>query len=159
MSCRRNGEILRLVSGDQDEAATQRLHEHFAQCTACAAAYDDARRAWQALGDWRVDAAHEDMTARVLKRVDGDPRQERGITYSFGRMGLLRAAASIALAAGLGVGPGTLLPTQRGAFATSDARYVVMESLGLGDLGVEGSTGLTLGFEPEPTDGAAGGVP
>jgi hypothetical protein len=159
MSCRRNSEVLRLVSGELDDVATQRLREHLAECAACAAAYDDARHVWRGLGDWRVDAVPEDLTTRVLQAIEDIPLKGRETPGPFDRMGFLRAAAAIALAVGLGIYAGTLLPTPRAVPAASDTRGVVMESLGLADLGLEGSTGLTLGFEPEPSTGTAGGVP
>lgn len=159
MSCPRDHEILRLVSGELTPAAARGLEEHLAQCAACTAARDEIGSGWRALGDWQVNTSEQDLTGAVLRRIEVDPRQDSPPAFLLAGSGLLRVAASIALAAGLGIATGALVPVWRSTSLAHEDREAVALSLGVAELGVEGSTGLTLGFEPDAADETEGGAP
>jgi hypothetical protein len=70
----------------------------------------------------------------------------------------LRIAASIAIAAGLGIGAGSVVPVP--AFSTEPSEEQVAESLGLTAFATDSATGLLAALElPDAGEEAEGGAP
>lgn len=159
MSCPQDHLIVRLVGGELADAEERDVRQHLATCPSCAAAFEGLRGTWVDLGAWNVDPTGTDLTDRVLARAADKEIQVRGpLLLAVFRAGPLRLAASIALAAGLGVATGALVPRDR-ALQSSQASAVptaveLAEVLGLGELATQSATGLPFGFEPEAPAGA-----
>lgn len=159
MSCPRAHLIVRLVGGELANAEERDVRQHLATCASCRAAYEDLRETWDDLGVWEVDPTGIDLSDRVLARAK---EQENPISYplliAVFRAGHLRAAASIAFAAGLGITTGALVPRDRAMEGPQSSAVPtaveLVEALGLAELATQSATGLSLGFEPETPEGA-----
>lgn len=158
MSCPRDHLIVRFVGGELTDAEERDFRQHLAICPTCAAALEELRDTWNDLGAWHVDPTGIDLADRVLAQAAGpeDPLP-RPLLLAVFRAGQLRVAASIALAAGLGIATGALVPMDRalqGSQSTATPTAVeLVESLGLAELATESATGLPFGFEPEDPAG------
>ncbi len=159
MSCQRESVIVRLVGGELAEAEEREVRLHLAACTTCAEAFEGLRGTWDELGAWNVDPTEIDLTDRVLARVTEpeDPTRHQQF-FSTYRGASLRVAASIALAAGLGIATGAMVPRDPGLkaaqFASAPSPVELVEALGLAELSTPSATGLPLGFETEAPEGA-----
>lgn len=173
MSCPKEELIVRLVSGELPDTEQGDLRQHLRSCPRCAGLYEGLRKTWDELGGWDFDPAGIDLSNRVLARVT-DQEQEagrgtffrwRGLsglgdaarTQARGSLSWLRMAASIALAAGLGMATGVLTPLDWAArvprSAAAPTAEEVMDSLGLSEFGSGSATGLDLAFETQaPAD-------
>jgi len=141
-----------LVGGELSEAEERDVRRHVASCADCAAALQGLRGTWDDLGAWDVDVSSTDLTDRVLGRAGDQENPDRHplLTAAL-EVRRLRVAASIALAAGLGIATAALIPAdQASAGLTADE---LVEALGLGELATRSATGLPPGFEPDsPTE-------
>jgi anti-sigma factor RsiW len=152
MRCPRNGVILRLLSGELEPGARRELLHHLQACSACRSAYENLQASWDALGDWLVEVPAINLTERVLAEADDPDRGEgRAPRRAAHRTVLLRAAASIVLAVGLGVGAGYLVPAGKsvGIPAPSPALEDISEALEWIGVASESATGLPFGLEPD----------
>ena len=152
MRCPQNGVILRLLSGELEPGARRELQDHLEACSACRSAYEDLQASWDALGDWQVDVSAIDLTERVLTKADDAGRcQCQPVRLAAYWTVPLRAAASIVLAAGLGVGAGYLVPAGKSAAipGPSAALEDMSEALEWIGLASESATGLPFGLEPD----------
>ncbi len=159
MSCPQDHLLVRLVGGELTDAEERDVRLHLATCSSCATALEELRGTWDDLGGWILDPTGTDLTNRVLARAAGQENAvRRPLLLAVLRAGQFRAAASIALAAGLGIATGSLLPKDRTSHGpqTSAAPTAVelAEALGLGELATQSATGLPFGFEPEAPEGA-----
>ncbi len=160
MTCPQTCLVLRLVSGDLSPSEQRDFRSHLEGCATCAAAYAEMSETWNALNSWQPDVSGCDLTARVLASVE-DERQPSAKPpgWAMFRMVPVRLAASIALAIGLGVVAGYLVPAGRtsangGRPATLHGMAGALEWI---ELGAGSATGLSGGLEPE--ESVVGGEP
>lgn len=152
MSCPRVHLLVRLVGGELADAEERGVRQHLAACPDCAATLESLRGTWDDLGAWDVDVSSTDLTDRVLGHA-GD--QENPVRHPLLTAALevrrLPVAASIALAAGLGIATAALIPAgQASAGLTVDE---LVENLGLAELATPSATGLPPEFELDsPTE-------
>ena len=159
MSCPRGHLIIRLLGGKMAGAEERDFRQHLATCASCATMFEELRGTWDELGAWEVDATGTDLTARVLARAtDQENPVRHPLLIAAFKAGQLRVAASIALAAGLGIATGALLPRDRASqgpqSSVATTAVELAEALGLAELATQSATGLPLGFEPEAPTGA-----
>ena len=154
MTCPQNALILRSLSNELTPEAERDLQEHLAMCPVCRSAHEVMRTSWDALNDWQIDVSTIDLTERVLAEADSIKRQQtqslRLVSYWTVS---LRAAASIVLAVGLGVGAAYLVPVNKPTVvpAPSVALESMAEALDLIGLASDSATGLLFGLEPDET--------
>ncbi len=163
MLCPRDHMIVRLVGGELADAEERDLRQHLAECPICAEAYEELRGTWDELGALNVEASDIDLTDRVLSRVQERENPIRHpLLLTVFKASQLRVAASIALAAGLGIATGALVPRDRAAQSSQSSSVPtaveLVEALGLGELATASATGLPLGFEPEASEGEEVGL-
>ena len=154
--------IIRLVGGEMADAEERDVRQHLAACPICAQAFQELRGTWDDLGTWEVHSTDTDLTDRVLNQVREEENPIRHpLLMVVVKASQLRVAASIALAAGLGVATGALVPRDRALQGSQPpsipAAAEVAEALGLTELATPSATGLPLGFEPEAADDAGVG--
>ncbi len=158
MSCPNEAQLIRLVSGELTPEEASGLDRHVRQCPTCAAIKEDLSATWATLGAWIDDAPAADLWPTVQATLAIEDRRE---TAWLPRTtpALLRAAACIAAAVGLGWATGAWIPsderdpTDDTAAAVVDANDV-LEPLGLDMFLFESSMGLQGAFdEVEPNDG------
>ena len=153
MTCPRNGTVLRLLSGELPPDAAGEFQAHVAVCPICMSAYEELQATWGALGDWRLDVSGIDLTDRVLADAETAARSPVRATRWTAP---LRAAASVILAVGLGIGAGRLVPQDEASSvpASPPAVTAVDEAIAMIGLTAESVTGLPLGLDrKEPTEG------
>lgn len=151
MTCPQTKMILRLVSGELPALEARELREHLDSCPSCHAAWAEFQEAWQILGAWDVSALESDLASDVIRAADMEGSRDGlsgGQIHRWSR--ILRTAASIALAAGLGIATGYLVPMQTDRTAQTTSPTVeadeVLGALGLAELGTDSATGLSLGL-------------
>jgi anti-sigma factor RsiW len=153
MTCPRNGTILRLLSGELLPDAAGEFQAHLKACATCMSAYEDLQSTWGALGDWRLDVSGIDLTDRVLADAEAAARSPVRATRWTAP---LRAAASVILAVGLGIGAGRLVPQDEASPVPTSPPTVtgVDEAIAMIGLTAESVTGLHLSLDhEEPTEG------
>jgi len=150
MQCPQTGVILRLVAGELASSREEELRQHLSGCPSCQSAWRELRDTWQALGEWEVVPPLGRQEVIVRAASDLKPESGAGPFHGIGWLRVLRIAASLALATGLGIAAGTVVPipgssSGPSAQATpSDAD--VAESLGITELAAEPATGLGRGL-------------
>ena len=157
MLCPRNSAILRLLSGELTPDERREFQEHLEACLVCRSAYEDLRLSWDALGGWRIELSAIDLTERVLADADVEGRRPvRAVAGVVWWSVPLRAAASIILAVGLGVGAGHLVPAGESAVVPEPGTALESMADALDWIGIdaESATGLPGSLEP---DGAPAG--
>ncbi len=157
MSCPQGHLIIRLVGGELTQAEAGALRHHLATCQSCAAAFEELTAAWDDLGAWNIGPAHIDLTDRVLAQAaDQETTFLEPLPINTFNATLFRVAASVALAAGLGISAAALLSHQQGSpgsgASSTPTATELAESLGLAELATQSATGLPLGFEPDDLD-------
>jgi hypothetical protein len=150
MQCPQTGLILRLVAGELSLHEEMNLRKHLKDCPNCESAWSQLHKTWDALGEWEVAAPSRDLGQAIVRATrESKPEKISGMPPAVW-LRVLRIAASIALATGLGIATGTVVPIgdsqsdQAGGPAISDAN--VAESLGITELGARYSTGLGRGL-------------
>jgi anti-sigma factor RsiW len=146
--------ILRLVSGELAPSEARELREHLDACPACQAVWAELQETWRLLGAWEVSAPERNLAPAVLQAADaGGPQAGFAGGQALRWPTVLRAAASIGLAAGLGIGTGYLVPMGSGGKPQTTNLTVeadeVLGSLGLAELGTSSATGLSLELDTE----------
>ena len=158
MSCPRNSAILRALSGELAPDAQREMQNHLETCPHCRSAYEDFRASWDALGAWRLELSAVDLTERVLTDAEAERQHPVRPVRVAGRWSVpLRAAASIILAVGLGVGAGHLVPA--GGSAVLPEPATALESIGdaLDWIGIDAESATGLPGSLEPDEAPAGG--
>jgi anti-sigma factor RsiW len=155
MSCPDEPRLIRLVSGELDAQEAQTLERHVAECPRCEAALEELRATWSVLGEWTEDAPTADLwpTLRAALELEA---QRRGVWLPRTGPAILRAAASLAVAVGLGWATGEWITprppgSQNEPLETSidDA----LEPLGVDEFVGSSATGLELVFEETTQNG------
>lgn len=147
MTCPRTPILLRLLADELASEERRHIRAHLATCAACAREHARLIEVWQALAEWETGVAEIDLTARVLAAASRESADRTGPTRRLQALAaMVRAAASILVAAGLGIGAGYVLPVRYGetedrSRTTASAEDIV-EALGLSHLGSESATGL-----------------
>ncbi len=152
MDCPRTHLIARLVSGELPPPEEYVLREHLETCQVCAAAYSELHQTWNVLEDWQLDVSGIDLTERVLIQAGSEGRRPvQPIRLIASWTVPIRAAASIVLAVGLGIGAGHLIPAGRSAAVPESpvALEGITEALELIGLASESATGLPISLEPD----------
>lgn len=153
MACPQDNKILRLVGGELAGAEERDFRRHLAACPVCADALEALSSTWNDLGAWQIETRDADVVERVLGQAEAQEVATHTPTIMavFTR-GWLRIAASIALAAGLGIVTGTLVPpgrvAQDSASSAVSADDELINALGLDELATPSATRLPLAFEP-----------
>lgn len=146
MACPQHETILRLLKHEGPADERHAVQEHVRSCPACAAVLAECRAVWDALGSWPVDTTGVDLRDRVLAAVSADERRAAARRIWLGGWPEgLRAAASVVLAAGLGVAVGAMWPThgrQPDKNTANVSADVLAHALGLDELGGTSPTGL-----------------
>ena len=99
-------EFDRLLDAQLDAGTTARMREHLAACPACAAAWRDYERAWQAFVSAPEIEPSSNFVARVMDQLDADERQQPMRVWfqlPVWRWAFATAAAALVLAAGAGL--------------------------------------------------------
>ena len=99
-------EFDRLLDVQLDAGTTARVRQHFAECPACAAAWRDYERAWQAFVSAPEIEPSSNFAARVMSRLDTDDREQPAPVWfrlPVWRWTLATAAALLVFAAGSGL--------------------------------------------------------
>ena len=147
MACPYSPILLRLVAGELAIAEKRNIQEHLARCPECAREHARLIEVWQALGEWETDVPDIDLTARVLAEMSRESADRgRPARRLHALAPMVRAAASILVAVGLGIGAGYVLPVrfdepESRSGETASAEDIV-EALGLSHLGSDSATGL-----------------
>jgi anti-sigma factor RsiW len=154
--------LIRLISGDLDPDAAAVVERHLHQCPACAAIKDDLSATWETLGAWVDPAPAPDLWPTVQATLAVEARRE-ATWLPQTTPALLRAAACIAVAVGLGWAAGAwLVPGEQdtGGHAATAAVEMddVLEPLGLDAFMVGSATGLQGAFETTELDDGQEGV-
>ena len=151
MTCPKRGVILRHLSGELAPEQRRDFQEHLGECSVCRAARDELRESWELLGGWEIDAATVDLTDRILARTDAGRRPLTPTRPTPWWAATLRAAASIALAVGMGVAAGYLVPVAELPGATEPAATPAGVAGALAWIGpaAESATGLPLALDPD----------
>jgi anti-sigma factor RsiW len=155
MSCPDEPRLIRLVSGELDAREAQDLERHLEECPRCAGALEELRTTWSILGEWTEDAPAADLWPTVRATLELDARG-RGGWLPQSRPAMLRAAASLAVAVGLGWATGAWIdPGQKGPPNESAETSIddIMEPLGLDEFVKSSATGLPLVFEEDTQNG------
>lgn len=156
MTCPRTHAIVRLAAAELPPGEERDLREHLKTCQACAAAHSEMNRTWEVLGDWRLDLSGIDLAEPVLAKADTESRPlERSVHPPVHWSGPLRAAASIVVAIGLGVGAGHLVPAGKSApiLESPPPLEGITAALELIGLTSESATGLAVSLEPHEVPG------
>jgi len=147
MACPSEKDLVRLVSGELDPAVTAEVRRHLEGCSRCAAAVQELEATWTALGhgDDRGGAS-PDLWPAVRAALEGEAGADSGWVPQ-SHSALLRAAASIVLAAGLGWMTGVMVgppsPTRLPAPSNGEVTFEdVVEPLGLDEFASGSATGL-----------------
>ncbi len=149
MQCPTTADLLRCVSGEAgpDEAAA--IHGHLADCPACADAIAALRQTWAALDAWQPETTGADISGRVLRAVEIEAATPKRHYWRW--PALMRVAASVAIATGLGVGAGRLVSGSRasdGAIAMADRTgHDFLDTLTSAFAATDSATGISLHFE------------
>lgn len=152
MTCPDSRQLLRLLGGESPPEAQLALRAHLAGCEPCRRSEAELRATWDVLGEWSTAAGPSDLVERVLAAAEAPPGGQTGggVLLRFMRLPSVRAAASVALAAGLGIAVGRFSagPRQPAASADGAATDEVMQALGVSELASLSATGLPDLFSP-----------
>lgn len=126
--CVGDNELIRMLGRELDPHERAALLQHLELCAHCQSRYRATQATWALLGKWEVEPGELDLTARVLASAQRRPAHRSWLPL----------AASIALAAGLGVSAGLLRSHEssglpQGPRTVSPERLV--QALGLDALG------------------------
>ncbi len=162
MTCSKTKSILRLVSGELEPDQERELLRHLECCEGCKFAHADLKVAWDSLGDWRVDFGDVDLVSRVLTGVEVSSDKPGGeVKFLLVRSVAFRAAASILLAVGLGIGAGHIATGGLASPAIDAESPVtdqdVVDSLGLVAFASGSATGLPIGLDIDSQMLSSGG--
>jgi anti-sigma factor RsiW len=157
MACNNSTLLLRLMGGRLDDPAAARLEAHLAHCPPCRDELAELRRIEGLLGEWTVPTDRVNLREPVLAGAAAQPGLSTHRIWAK-RMAAARVAASVLLAMGLGILAGALVPVYRGPSAPSGgvSAEVVLDSMGIRELGRAAGTGLAAGFDL-PAEGQEAG--
>lgn len=137
-------ELLEYIAGKLAGPQGERLRRHIAQCSDCSARHDQARRTWDILGQWPVDAAPHHVAGRVEALAAREKTPARSATKAPIALrprifAALRIAAAVLIAAGAGHLLGRLAgsPSEQTALISADKPQYIAA------LGFEWSSELT----------------
>ncbi|MBN1511141.1 MAG: zf-HC2 domain-containing protein [Phycisphaerae bacterium] len=150
MLCPSAEDLVRYVSGEAGADDAARVEVHLVGCPTCAETVAALRETWAALDAWQLDASGVDLTERVLMAVEAEEAAPRRHRWRW--PALTRLAASVAIAAGLGIGAGRLVsqsaaPDRETAMADG-VRDEIVHTLTSAYAATDSATGLALRFEP-----------
>ena len=151
MTCPRTHLIVRSAACELPPGEEHDLREHLKTCQVCAAARSEMNKTWKAMGDWRLDVSGIDLAERVLAEADAESHPlEHSVGPPVHWPVPLRAAASIVVALGLGVGAGHLMPAGKSAPIPESPPSLegITEALELIGFASESATGLAFSLEP-----------
>lgn len=155
MSCPDEPRLIRLVSGELDPQEARALEQHAEKCPRCAAALEELRATWSLLGEWAEDATTADVWPTVRATLELDAKG-RGGWLPQTKPAMLRAAASLAVAVGLGWATGAWIDRAPAGSQNKPAEASiddVMEPLGLDEFVRFSATDLQLVFEEDTQNG------
>lgn len=144
MPCPNEVELIRLVAGELEGGPAEEVRRHVAQCRTCAETLAELEATWQVMGAWDEDAPASDLWPAVRASAELQARRQSGWVPRT-RPTLLRAAASVAVAVGLGWMAGTWVarPAGGGADVMGPVpEEELIESLGLDEFASLSATGL-----------------
>jgi anti-sigma factor RsiW len=156
MSCPDEARWIRLVSGELDPQEARALERHTEECPRCAATLQELRATWSVLGEWTEETTTADLWPTVRATLELEARRRGGWLPRTGPA-LLQAAASLAIAVGLGWATGAwITPGQPGAQNQSAEASIddALEPLGVDEFVGTSATGLELVFEETTQNGA-----
>jgi anti-sigma factor RsiW len=152
MTCPEKSDILRYVSGELSPEQRELVQKHLESCSACSSVHKKLQASWDVLADWRIEPAHADVdvTDRVLAGLDAHEEQVLPRRRTAHWFAPFRAAASIALAVGLGLGAGFLVPVEKEPVVRESAPSLELLAQALDLLAPgESATGLIEALEPD----------
>lgn len=151
MSCPQTQFALRRLSGELDAAEKLAFDEHLRSCAVCRAEWEKLSATWEQLGAWSIDTAGIDLTERILAATEARVVPFERVKPSLFHRTAFRAAASIAIATGLGVGSGYLLPAHRSQQNPPPTLAGVSEALDWIETESESATGLVADWDGAET--------
>ncbi|MBM4037181.1 MAG: hypothetical protein FJ290_01590 [Planctomycetes bacterium] len=141
MSHLREAELVELAAGRLEPPARSAAEAHVGGCAECRARLDAAHRAWQALGSWEVTAGHD--LADAIVEVAGRQAQVPAVPAWRRAIGpVLRAAAAVVLAAGIGHVAGRWAVPSRVSLPPVADERAAAEALSLDVLALQSAAGL-----------------
>jgi len=99
-------QLLELIGGHlrlDDRAGAE---DHLAACESCRRQHEQLARTWEVLGQWDPVPAGRDLSEMILATATWDRKQRFPRVWRRFAMVMLKAAASIVLAAGIGYAAG-----------------------------------------------------
>jgi len=140
MTCATESDLIRLVSGELNGPAEAKLRDHLRDCARCALLLAELRATWDMLGTWEEPTSAIDHWSAIR---EGLVRERRGRLIPLARGDLLRAAASVAFALGLGWTTGWLVGRPAPTLREEPALETLIEPLGLDELAGGSAAGVT----------------
>lgn len=145
-ACVPDNQLIRLVAGELTAAEREQVMSHLHTCAKCRHAWEELRATWELLGQADGPLPEKDLAPRVLQAATRS--RSRKIRW----IAVARVAATIMLAAGIGIVAGVLAPPTApyatGATAVSDEQMIEMLELDAMDAGTDLLTGI---FEADHT--------
>ncbi|HUU84162.1 MAG TPA: hypothetical protein VM243_11730 [Phycisphaerae bacterium] len=159
MSCPNDADLIRLLAGELDDGPSQNIRRHLTHCRACAATLAELQITWQVLAAGDEEEVTSDLWPAVRLAAE---REAMRPTVWVPRTppALLRAAASIAVALGLGWLAGSWVGQPAGRVSQPNGTVPeeeLIEALGLDELAALSATGLPetwLSTDQQPTEDA-----
>jgi len=140
MICATEGDLIRLVSGELSGPAAVELRDHVRGCARCASLLAELQATWDMLGTGDEPASAIDHWPAIREALT---QERRGRSIPLARGDLLRVAASVAFALGLGWTTGWLVGRPAPTPGELPALESLIEPLGLDELAAGSAAGVT----------------
>jgi anti-sigma factor RsiW len=156
MPCPNEAQLIRLVAGELEAGSADEIRRHAAQCPGCTAALAELEATWQVMGAATADTPGSDLWPAIQASVGLEAKPSPSWLPRT-RPALLRAAASLVVAVGLGwmTGSWVARPAGGGAEQIPPSQEELIESLGLDEFASISATGLSealLSADEEPAE-------
>jgi anti-sigma factor RsiW len=113
MPCPDEGQLIRLIGGELETEPAEQIRQHVRECPRCAALLAQTQTVWDVMGTLPEDGITSDLWPAVQAAVEAEGRREARQWVPRQRLDLMRAAASIAIAIGLGWTAGAWISPSR----------------------------------------------
>jgi anti-sigma factor RsiW len=140
--------LIRVVAGEADAVEAREVERHLRECRRCADTRNRLQATWDALAVWTESEPAADLWPAIHASLEVGARRNAG-WLPRSTPGLLRAAASVLIAIGLGWATGAVIGQRDASPPEPPVASIdeVMESLGLDTLTLGAAAGLQTVFE------------